>query len=114
MPCETQEKPNLESIAQGPPATTQEGGGGLGLPELPVDLPLPVRRRYEKAKQTAIIEAREMLRRDGVENVKTTTRDATKAMIDAQARKAGNSAQLEVLRDGLPLTRSNIRKAGGK
>jgi phospholipid/cholesterol/gamma-HCH transport system substrate-binding protein len=108
VPCETQEKPNLQSIAQGPPATTGQSGSGL-----PVELPPIVRKRYEKAKETAIIETREALRREGID-AKATTKDATRAMVDAQARRAGNMDQLEVLRDGLPLTPSNIRKAGGK
>ena len=40
--------------------------------------------------------------------------DATLEQIQALARKAGNAAQLDALRKGLPLTTKNIRKAGGK
>jgi hypothetical protein len=40
--------------------------------------------------------------------------DATRSLVDDLARRAGNLAQLKVLRDGLSLTSANIRKAGGQ
>ncbi|HEV7805987.1 MAG TPA: MlaD family protein [Solirubrobacteraceae bacterium] len=98
-PCETQEKPNLATNPLGAPAQRK------------LNLSSPAyKARYEKAKLTAIATLAENFRESG-SKIKTTTRDATEADIQALARRAGNVAQLKVLREGLPLTRANVRKA---
>jgi phospholipid/cholesterol/gamma-HCH transport system substrate-binding protein len=101
VPCETQEKPNLDSIPKGPPAATKVDTGSKAY-----------QARYAKAKQSALVELVESFRRSGV-TVTPTMADATKGLVDRIARRAGNVAQLKVLRDGLSLTRSNIHKAAG-
>ncbi len=65
-----------------------------------------------KAKATSLLVMVDKLARDGVK-AKATTKDATRSLIDGIARRAGNTAQLKVLRDGLTLSRRNIKKAGG-
>jgi virulence factor Mce-like protein len=101
VPCETQQKPNLATVPQGPPAATK------------VNTASPAyQARYTKAKQTALIEMVENFREAGIKVTPTMT-DATKSLVDDLAKRAGNTAQLKVLRDGLSLTGANIRKAGG-
>jgi virulence factor Mce-like protein len=102
VPCETQEKPNLNSNPAGPPAATKVDTKSKAYQE-----------RYAKAKQTALVEMVEKFRESG-QKVTPQLADATTSLVDALARRAGNTAQLKVLRDGLSLTRANIRKAGGK
>ena len=97
VPCETQEPPNLESEPAGPPPTTE------------TDTSSPVfQERYQQALETAILSLRS--REPDLEFGDTP---ATLEMIEALARQTGNLDQLEALREGVPLTRSNIQKAGG-
>ncbi len=100
-PCETQEKPNLETVPQGPPQSTR------------IDTSSPTfQARYEKAKMTAIAALRDDIRATG-SNLTVSTEDATKGLIDQLARRSGNVGQLKVLREGKFLNKRNIRKAGG-
>jgi phospholipid/cholesterol/gamma-HCH transport system substrate-binding protein len=101
-PCEDQAPPNLATIPQGPPATTKTS------PITPL-----VRQRLAKAKQSAEMVAAEAFRESG-DPVKSTLKDATESTVQALARSTGHVAQLRVLREGLPLTHANIRKAGGR
>ena len=97
VPCETQEPPNLDSEPAGPPTTTQ------------TDTSSPVyQERYQKALETAILSLR-----DREPELEFGDGEATAEMIEQLARSAGNLDQLQALRDGLPLTGANIRKAGG-
>ena len=100
--CETQQRPDLRTQVQDPPPTVKTN------PNSPA-----VRARYAKARETAIIELRDQLRKSG-QSTRVLDSDATLEQIQALARKVGNSAQLEVLRKGLPLTAENIDKAAGK
>jgi virulence factor Mce-like protein len=102
VPCETQERPDLRTVAGPPPAKVKTNANSPA-----------VRARTAKARETAIIELRDQLRKSG-SKIDVLDRDATAADIQALARKAGNLGQLQVLRDGLPLTARNIRKAAGK
>ncbi len=101
VPCETQQKPNLETVPQGPPTATKTNTSSP-----------TYQARYEKAKQTALTMMVENFREAGVKVTPTMT-DATKSLVEDLARRAGNTAQLKVLSDGLSLTQANIRKAGG-
>jgi hypothetical protein len=102
VPCETQEKPDLNSIPLGPPTATKINTRSKAYQE-----------RYAKAKQTALMSMVESFREAG-QKVTPTMTDATRSLVDDLARRAGNLAQLKVLRDGLSLTSANIRKAGGQ
>ncbi len=87
-PCETQEKPNLETVPRGPPTATKVDTNSAAFKE-----------RYEKAKLTAIETLRQDIKATG-SKLTVSTEDATKGLIDQLARRAGNVAQLKVLRDG--------------
>ena len=100
--CETQQRPDLRTVVGDPPAKVKSD------PDSPA-----VRERYAKARETAILTLRAQLARAGV-TAPVISRDATAADVEALARTAGNVAQLEVLREGLPLTARNIRKAQGR
>ncbi|HVL94813.1 MAG TPA: hypothetical protein VM266_03035, partial [Solirubrobacteraceae bacterium] len=100
--CETQQRPDLRTRAGDPPQKVR------------VDRDSPaVRTREARARETAIVQLREDLRKAGIE-IPVLDQDATEATVQALARRTGNQAQLEVLRDGLELTTRNIRKAAGK
>jgi phospholipid/cholesterol/gamma-HCH transport system substrate-binding protein len=86
--CETQEKPNLETVPQGPPATTQTNTSTAAF-----------KQRYSRSKATAIAELRENLRESG-SNLKVSTVDATASLIEQIARRAGNLAQLRRINSG--------------
>jgi virulence factor Mce-like protein len=101
VPCETQERPDLETVPGGPPASRKVDTSSAAY-----------RARYEKAKETALITMVEQFRRSGLK-VTGQMADATRALVDDLARRAGNLGQLKVLREGLPLTRANLRKAVG-
>ncbi|MEA2127101.1 MAG: hypothetical protein QOI80_3883, partial [Solirubrobacteraceae bacterium] len=100
--CETQQPPNLETVPGGPPAATKVNTSSAAFKD-----------RYEKSKQTAIAALRDDLRASG-SNITVSDTDATVGLIDALARRAGNAAQLKVLRDGDLLNRRNLRKAGAR
>ena len=102
VPCETQQRPDLRTVAGDPP------------PAVKADRSSPAaRRRYAKARETAILELRSQLERAG-DPRRVVGTEASAEDVEALARSAGNVAQLEVLRDGLPLTARNIRKARGR
>jgi phospholipid/cholesterol/gamma-HCH transport system substrate-binding protein len=96
--CETQEPPNLESTPGGPPATTQVDTTSAAYKE-----------RYAAALKTAIL----TLKRQEPGLKITGDTEATLGMIEDIASSAGNLDQLKALRDGLSLTKANVRKAGG-
>jgi hypothetical protein len=101
VPCETQERPDLETVPGAPP------------PSRRVDTSSPAyQARYAKAKETALVTLVERFRQSGLK-VTPQMADATRSLVEDLARRAGNLAQLDVLREGLPLTRDNIRKAAG-
>jgi virulence factor Mce-like protein len=102
VPCETQQRPDLRTIAGSPPATVESDPGSPA-----------VRRRYARARETAILQLRRRLAGEGV-RTPVLDREATAADVEALARRAGNLAQMEVLRDELPLTARNIRRAAGR
>jgi phospholipid/cholesterol/gamma-HCH transport system substrate-binding protein len=100
--CETQEVANLETIPGNAPAATK------------VDTTSPAfKERYEQSKLSAIAYLRDQLKRSG-SDIKVSDQDATPAMIDALAKRAGNEAQLALARSGKLLNRMNLRKAGVK
>jgi virulence factor Mce-like protein len=100
VPCETQEKPNLATVPVGPPATTNTRQSAAA------------RERYETAKKVALLSLQNQFALEG-KKVKIADGEMTPAMVEELARRAGNLDQLNVLRQGLPLTSDNIRKAGG-
>jgi phospholipid/cholesterol/gamma-HCH transport system substrate-binding protein len=102
VPCETQQRPDLRTVAGNPPPTVKTNANSPA-----------AKARYAKARTTAILELRNQLAKSGIKTPVLDS-DATLAQIQALARKAGNAAQLDVLRKGLPLTTNNIRKAAGK
>jgi hypothetical protein len=69
-----------------------------------------VQARYAKAREVAILELREQLRQAGI-TTPVLEGDATPAMVEDLARRAGNLGQLDVLRSGKPFTAKNIREA---
>ena len=99
VPCETQQPPNLATVPGAPPKAMKINRSSPA-----------VLAREAKARATAIAVLRDQLRQAGVETP-VLDRDATAGDVQALARKAGNLAQLDVLRRGLPLTLQNIRKA---
>jgi virulence factor Mce-like protein len=102
VPCETQEPPNLETVPGGPPPAT------------PVDLSSPTyQARYAKAKAVAVDWLREDLERLG-SDMEVGDVDATLDDIVALARRAGNEAQLKLVRSGKLINDANLRKAGVK
>lgn len=102
VPCETQEPPDLNTVPQGPPPVTTNPTRSAAYQE-----------RYAKAKRIALLSLQEDFRRQG-RDVKISDRDATPAVVEALARRAGNLPQLRALRDGLTLNSRNIRRAGGR
>jgi virulence factor Mce-like protein len=98
--CETQEPPNLNTVPGNAPASTRVDTSSAAFKE-----------RYEKSKQTAIATLQRDFRRNGY---KVSAVDATRSLIDQIAKRAGNLAQLKVLRDGDILNRRNLRKAGAR
>ncbi len=102
VPCETQESPNLESIPEGPPATTQTDTSSPAFLD-----------RYEKSKQVAIAALQADLKRRGVD-IDVSDEDVTEALVQQLAEQAGNLDQLQTLREGLPLTTRNLREAGSR
>jgi phospholipid/cholesterol/gamma-HCH transport system substrate-binding protein len=100
--CETQEPPNLNTVPGAAPASHRVDTSSAAFKE-----------RYEKAKQTAIVALRANIRASG-SKVKVSDTEATRGLIDALARRAGNAAQLEVLRSGDILNHKNLRKAGAR
>ena len=101
VPCETQQKPDLDTIPGGPPATTKVNTRSAAYQD-----------RYAKAKEVAALELKQDFLLNG-KKVKIDDKEFTPADATAMARKAGNLDQLETLHDGLPLNPANIRKAGG-
>ncbi len=101
VPCETQEPPNLDTVPLGPPTTVSR--------RTPSEA---AREREDKAQRTMLMVIADQMRREGMD-VEIGEGELTRADVDALARRTGRTAQLEVLRSGIPLTRSNIRKAGG-
>jgi phospholipid/cholesterol/gamma-HCH transport system substrate-binding protein len=102
VPCETQERPDLRTVPGQPPSKVRTN------PNSPA-----AKARAALARETAMVELRSQLSKSGIK-IPVLDRDATAADVQALARKAGNLAQLQVLRDKLPLTTTNIRKAAGK
>ncbi len=100
-PCETQQPPDLRTVPQGAPATTQVNTRSAAYQD-----------RYGKAKQVATLALRQNLAQIG-SKLKVSNTELTTGMVEQLARRAGNLPQLRALRDGLMLNRSNIRKAGG-
>jgi virulence factor Mce-like protein len=100
--CETQERPDLRTVAGPPPAKVKTNRNSPA-----------AKLRYAKARETAILELRNQLAKSGI-TTPVLDSDATLEQVRALARRAGNGAQLEVLRKGLPLTTRNIREAAGK
>jgi hypothetical protein len=100
--CETQETPNLATVPGNPPTATK------------VDTSSPVfQQRYEASKATAIAALRQQLKAEG-SDIGVSDVDATRGLIDELAQRAGNTAQLKLLRDGKLLNQANLRKAGVK
>jgi phospholipid/cholesterol/gamma-HCH transport system substrate-binding protein len=95
VPCETQEAPNLKTVPQGPPQTTQVARSDAYL------------ERLEKAKQTAILTLQQR-----EPDLKIADTDLTPELVDQLADRAGHADQLRALREGLTLTRRNIRGDG--
>jgi phospholipid/cholesterol/gamma-HCH transport system substrate-binding protein len=100
-PCETQEKPNLETVPQGPPTATKIDTSSAAF-----------KQRYEASKLTAIASLRSDIAATG-SKLTVSTEDATKGLIDQLAARAGNLPQLRALREGKILNKRNIKKAGG-
>ncbi len=101
VPCETQEPPDLNTVPQGPPPTTANPTRSAAYQE-----------RYAKAKRIALLSLQEDFRRQG-RDVEISDQEATPALVDEIARRAGNLGQVRALRDGLSLNSRNIRRAGG-
>ncbi len=88
VPCETQERPDLDTNPIGPPATTQ------------VDTTSAVyQERYAKAKRVAIAALRADLLRRGLDTP-VQAEDLTAGAVDAIAEATDNLGQLEALREG--------------
>ena len=83
VPCETQERPNLETRPQGGPRRVDTRDGSPA-----------VRARAERARSVAIDELRRDLRRRG-DTTKVSERDATMDDVIANARRNGLFEQLE-------------------
>ncbi|MEJ7893035.1 MAG: MlaD family protein [Solirubrobacteraceae bacterium] len=102
VPCETQESPNLETIPEGPPTTTQTDTTSEAFQE-----------RYDASKQVAIAALKADLERRGVD-IPVSDEDITSALVDQIAADAGNLDQLQTLREGLPLNTRNVREADSR
>jgi virulence factor Mce-like protein len=100
VPCETQETPDLRTKAGAPPQRMKIDRNAPG-----------VQARYAKAREVAILELREQLRKAGIDTP-VLEEDATRVTVEGLARRAGNLGQLELLRSGKSFTAKNIREAG--
>jgi virulence factor Mce-like protein len=100
--CETQQPPNLETVPGSAPPATQ------------VDTSSPAYQdRYAKAQAVAIDWLRRDLKATG-SDLKVADVEAKLSDIEALAKRAGNTAQLKLLRSGKLLNHRNLRKAGVK
>ena len=100
--CETQEPPNLQTVPGAAPAAKR------------VDMSSPAfRERYAKSKAVAIDWLRQDIERVG-SDLKIADVDATLADIVALAKRAGNEAQLRLVRSGKLINEKNLRKAGAR
>jgi virulence factor Mce-like protein len=98
--CETQVRPNLETGRGGAPPATR------------VDTSSPTyQARYAKARTVAMDWLRQDLKNVG-SDLKIADVDATLDDIVALARRAGNEAQLNLVRSGKLINAKNLRKAG--
>ena len=100
VPCETQVKPNLETVPQGPPATTKVDTSSSEFQD-----------RFEAAKNTAIATLQDQFDAAGVELPIQSTL-ANVPLIDQLARRTGNTDQLRTLRSGQILNPRNIKRSG--
>jgi virulence factor Mce-like protein len=100
VPCETQQPPNLETVPGGPPQSTRVDTSSAAFQE-----------RYAKSKAVAIDWLREDIERVG-SDLEVADVDATLDDIVALAKRAGNEAQLKLVRSGKLINEKTLRKAG--